>query len=580
MAKMIPPFINPEVKSGAERKIFELIRDSKDLSGYTCLHSLGLSRHSRKRQGEIDFVLVGNNTILCLEIKGGRVIRKDGVWLFRDKYGQENKKTEGPFVQVSTAMYSLKQDLESKFGSNHGYLFCYGVVFPDIVFKAESPEWNNEIIYDLRDTNKPIHNYINRVYNYWRKKTPTYQKNSNIPKSDLIDYLRGDFEFSTPLWEEIAKTEEEIVFFTNEQYRALDQMEGNPRLIFTGAAGTGKTLLAVEKVRRHFYNKQKTLLLCFNRLLGAKLQKEVSTIDPKHEFLTANSIHKYFFQVIAKAGLNKQLNRNTAGKKSSDIFNEILPSLFLEAIQKIPAEKYKCLVIDEGQDLLSKQYLLALEHVLTGGLKDGTWTVFLDPGGQAKLFNRFSLEAYKYLKNFEAAEYKLDLNIRNTLQIATQASIISGFPAGKTRIEGPKVEYKLCTSETDMALKTVDLINKLLTEESILPSSITLLTPRNTGSMSLFATGVKVPRCMVEANENNITDLTPGKVYYSSAQSFKGLENDVVIFTDLNSFDGDYFESVNYVAMTRAKEKLYVLMSKTLNKEYQEKIKRFANISV
>ena len=103
---MIPPFINPDVKSGAERRIFELLRDSEELSSYTCLHSFGLSRHSRKRQGEVDFVLVGNGSIICFEVKGGRVTRKDGIWLFKDRYGQENKKTEGPFAQVSTAMFS------------------------------------------------------------------------------------------------------------------------------------------------------------------------------------------------------------------------------------------------------------------------------------------------------------------------------------------------------------------------------------------------------------------------------------------------------------------------------------------
>lgn len=64
MAKMIPQFISPDIKSDAEKKIFELLRDSKELTDYTVLHSLGLSRHSRKRQGEIDFVLIGNGTIM------------------------------------------------------------------------------------------------------------------------------------------------------------------------------------------------------------------------------------------------------------------------------------------------------------------------------------------------------------------------------------------------------------------------------------------------------------------------------------------------------------------------------------
>jgi len=579
MAKMIPPFINPDVTSNAERKIFELLRESSELSEYTCLHSLGLSKHSRKRQGEIDFVLVGNNIILCLEVKGGRVERKDGSWLFKDRYGQENRKIEGPFVQVSTAMYSLKKDLEAKFGVNHGYLFGYGVIFPDIEFSTLSPEWDDLIVYDLKDSTKPIDDYIHRISNYWYKKTPTYHKNSNLSKSEVINYFRGDFELATPLWAEISKTEEEIMQFTQEQYRALDQMEGNPRLIFTGAAGTGKTLLALEKARRNFFGKQKTLLLCFNRLLGARLQKEALGIDPEGDFLNATSIHKYFFREINKLPeLKLKFDRLSAGKSATEIYSEILPTFFIDAIEKSLIEKYDCLIIDEGQDLLCENYLLALDCLLKGGLKDGSWTVFLDPGGQAKLFNRFSLDAYEELKKLGATEYKLDLNVRNTLQIATQATIVSGFPAGKTRIEGPKVEFKLCDNETDMALKTVELIDNLVSKESITPSSITLLTPHSTGTMSLFASGVRVPRFIEEIDEHNITEPINKKLYYASVQSYKGLENSIIIYTDLNSLDGNYSESVNYVAMTRAREKLYVLMSRNLNDEYQMRIKEFTKI--
>lgn len=580
MTKMIPSFVNPEVKSNAERKIFELFRGSQELSNYTCLHSLGLSRHSRKRQGEIDFVLVGNGSILCIEVKGGRVAREDGVWIFKDRYGQVNKKVEGPFVQAATAMFSLKSDLEAKFGAGHGWLFGYGVAFPDIKFTAESPEWDKRIIYDLQDLAYPIDKYIEKLSSYWRQKTPQFQKGTPITKQEIVNYLRGDFDIPTPLWRDIKKASEEIAYFTNEQYRALDQMDGNPRLIFTGAAGTGKTLLALEKSRRNFYSKQRTLLLCFNRLLGARLRKEVASIDPSGEYLQADSIHKYFSRVINNAGLKAQLDRQSAGKNPGDVYNELIPSLFMTALEKLPMEKFDSLVIDEGQDLLNENYLLALECVLKGGLRDGNWAVFLDPGGQAKLFNRYSLEAFDYLKSLGAPLYKLDLNVRNTLQIATQASIISGFPAGKTRIEGPRVEYKLCSGKVDMAIKTVELVERLVEDESVPPSSITILSTQNIGSMSLFAAGVKVPRYMEVATESSVVEETPGKIYYTSAQSYKGLENDLVIFTDVDSFDGDFCEAVNYVAMTRAREKLYVLMNKKLNGKYQERIKNYANIKL
>lgn len=580
MAKMIPPYICKDVKSNAERRIFQLIKDANNLEEFTCLHSLGISHHISKRHGEIDIVLVGDGIIICLEIKGGRVQRKDGIWYFTDRYGQTNSKTEGPFAQASSAMYSLKKDIEANFGMNHGYVFGYGVVFPDIKFDLKSPEWDRSLIYDSNSLNDPFSKYIYYLSTFWKNKNRQNNINNNIPKADIVNYLRGDFESATPLWSDVQRMEEEIVKFTVEQYRALDHMEDNPRLIFTGPAGSGKTLLAVEYTRRAYHNRKHTLVLCFNRFLGARLKKIITDIDNKNEYIETNSIHKYFYFIINKAGLSLELDEQSKKIKTNELYDEVLPSLFIKAVEKLKLKKFDCIIIDEGQDLLSTNYLLALDCILEGGFNSGKWAIFLDPGGQALLFNRFSLEAFDSLKKLGAPVYKLDLNVRNTLQIATQTTIISGFPAGMTSIEGPKVEYKLCNDQLDMAIKLTELIKHLIEIDQVPPASITLLTSKNIGSMSLFATGIKTPNVLLEANEVNVSSPPVNKIIYSSAQSFKGLENNIIIYTDLDSLTGKFPESINYVAMTRAKEKLYILMDKKLQKEYQNRINKFAKLDL
>ena len=44
MARMIPSVISPEIKSNAERKVFEWFRDDPETEGWVVLHSLGLRR--------------------------------------------------------------------------------------------------------------------------------------------------------------------------------------------------------------------------------------------------------------------------------------------------------------------------------------------------------------------------------------------------------------------------------------------------------------------------------------------------------------------------------------------------------
>ena len=78
MAKMIPSVISPEIKSAAEKHIFEWFRDDPRTSDWIVLHSLGISNHNTVIHGETDFfILVPYMGLFALEVKGGRVKRKD-----------------------------------------------------------------------------------------------------------------------------------------------------------------------------------------------------------------------------------------------------------------------------------------------------------------------------------------------------------------------------------------------------------------------------------------------------------------------------------------------------------------------
>lgn len=68
------------------------------------LHSLGLSEHVTNVSGEVDFVVISTEGILCIEVKGGEVFRENWHWHFRNRYGDENTKNTGPFMQAQGNM--------------------------------------------------------------------------------------------------------------------------------------------------------------------------------------------------------------------------------------------------------------------------------------------------------------------------------------------------------------------------------------------------------------------------------------------------------------------------------------------
>src|SRR3954452_9720856 len=99
---MYPATIADDHGSRAERRIFTKLRDATG-PGWSALHSVGLANHTSKPWAEIDFVVVGEGGVFCLEVKGGEIEHRDGDW-----FTNGNRLKQSPFAQAgggSAALY-------------------------------------------------------------------------------------------------------------------------------------------------------------------------------------------------------------------------------------------------------------------------------------------------------------------------------------------------------------------------------------------------------------------------------------------------------------------------------------------
>jgi hypothetical protein len=272
MTKMLPNRL-PNDTPAAEVTMFELIRDAKDLEHCFCLHSLGIARHRRKDYAEADLIVVGPFGVFCLEVKGGHVLRKDGIWTIGWPGGMTYESREGPFVQSEGVRWALLDFLSAHIGPNirNEVLLGWGVAFPDITFSQTSPEWDQEVIYDQRAKAAPFSAYLARLEKYFRSRfteTGRHQPPKLGPEriAEIVSSLRGDFEAVPSLKGLLAESLRDLIRLSREQFAVLNFAlnDRNPRIICEGAAGTGKTLIAVEAARRLSANGKKTLFLCFN----------------------------------------------------------------------------------------------------------------------------------------------------------------------------------------------------------------------------------------------------------------------------------------------------------------------------
>ena len=101
MAVFIPSQPKEGTNSKAERDFFWLLKKKlADKDNVYVFHSLVLPTHERQISGETDFIIISERGLLCLEVKGGNVSYKNGVWEYRRNDGTLTDEHMDPFKQA------------------------------------------------------------------------------------------------------------------------------------------------------------------------------------------------------------------------------------------------------------------------------------------------------------------------------------------------------------------------------------------------------------------------------------------------------------------------------------------------
>ena len=553
MLQMIPNVLAPEIKSPAEKRLFIDFRDHQTEHKYIVLHSLGVAEHANNIFGEIDFVVICNEGVLCLEVKGGDVSRRNGVWEFTNRYGKRSQKTEGPFQQVQGNMHSLRQYMVRRLGSADPLVRCQyacAIAMPDCRFSSTGIDLIEEILFDAKSPWN-LDTMVSQSFLYWRQ---TCLEKHNFEGGRLTDaemdkmanLLRGDFHFVPSLKDSVDRASKELLALTAEQYEVLESLSENPRTLVSGVAGAGKTLIAMEQARRAYWEGKNVLYLCYNhniaQYVAYQFEKEQICID-------ASTLHAFMMR-LCKMEWNPDL--------TAEFYEKELPNIF-KAKPEIPV--YDLVVIDEGQDVLTEGYLECIDRLVQGGFQNGNWVIYYDPN--QNIFNSYA-ELAKMLSELRAqthaTSWKLPTNCRNTKQIANANILMTNIPnQGKPKVSGPNVEYDSYCGKSDERNKINAIIRNIQDSgavggDFIVLSRYTLANPQN----GLGKDGLDKDLGMLKTT-GPLWKAKKNDVRFSTISAFKGLESKIVIMIDVDRFSDENTRLLNYVAASRACAMLYVL---------------------
>jgi hypothetical protein len=521
------------------------------------LHSLGLTNHETKIWGECDFVVVSTGGIFVLEIKGGGVSCEKGEWLFTNSSGKVFRKNEGPFEQAKEAMFAVRRFVEKQ-DELKGFLYGYGVIMPDETFTHESPEIEQGVLLDRRDFQKKLDRYIQALGDFWREDyARKHDRPPRLPaKNELAairQALRPEIKTVYTLNSSLEKTGQDQIELTGQQCRVLRGMDGNPRTIVRGGAGTGKTVLALDKAVRLAEGGRRVLYLCYNRLLGLDANRHAAT-NVEGGALEAWSIHAWFDRVIDEAG-----ERNTLGEAGDDMeeyYSHRYPNVYMDSLLKLGMKPFDAVVVDEAQDLLKEPYLDAIDLSLEGGLGEGRWHFFMDE--EQDIFHAVENSALKRLNEYSHARFDLTVNCRNTREIIRAISRISGVPMDdEGAVDGPEPKVVYYRDGADEVAKVSRVVGELLGDG--IPAKDIILLSGHRLEKSSFAGVEKIAGFKLRDISHDSGEYMKS-IDFCTIQAFKGLERKVVIAVDLLALDKPVGQRLHYCGLSRARTMLVVML--------------------
>ncbi len=505
--------------SRAEKRVFDKLR-AASLNGrhaaYTTYHSLNLTRHAYKRFAEIDFLVVCPLGIYVIEVKGGGVSFKNGVWHFKNRFGEENTSVEGPFKQAQTALHGLMDDLRAKLPDQMISRFSigYGVVSPDCEWRVSGSEWDPHTLVDARGFNN-LERWLQKLIQYWRSKDSKDRHADREALRSLRRYLRPEFEAVIPLYIQATGAEQQIARLTRDQMAMVDVVAANARVLCSGGAGTGKTFLAMELARRWTAEGKNVLLACRSAWL-------------KNYLAARFSIPKLTVSLVDSTQL---------------------------ACRRAALNYFGALIVDEGQDIFEMDCLEKLDSVLQNGLADGRWCFFHDINNQSGLLGDPGQEAIEYLESLQPARVPLVTNCRNTHIILTKIQTSLGADMGiRGAGEGPKIRQHQANSREQAVKLLAGEIAELVDQGGLAPGNVTVLSPIGFEESCAVDLPETTKRKICVLDEYAVKSFPVDQTSFARIGDFKGMENEAIIVIDLPApSPEDEDITYHYVAMSRAR---------------------------
>ena len=433
----------------------------------------------------------------------------------------------------------------------HSFNFVNAAAFPDVQkIDFESPFMNDLNTFSREDFNNNLGFQFKKLLQNVQQRPHTEQT-----LQQLHNYLLPIFKTNSTLQSSFDFMDEQFNEATEEQFKAMIEIEENSKLYVKGPAGTGKTLIAINFAKRMLENNKTVFFACYTQNLGEYLKSEFS----QYENIFTGNIHSLLREIFSLVSGEMPFDNEDKKKKFEEYTNDmnswindngtdtfIFEAQNLYRLFEILDIKINTVLIDECQDFsLEAQEGISLLNLYSDEPK---FYMFGDP-------NQTQLSEWKPL--FTEPTRTLSKNMRNSNEINEFINKLFALDVENSGISDDlNVDYEV--------LSGFELNNQKIEIQEKLPKILHNLTTEGVELSQIAILGLHAGH----ANDIRHLSVLGKKIYeldeitVDSALRYKGLEKDVVIaiFPDYKVSNTQLLKSQIYTGITRPQKKLILLI--------------------
>ena len=541
MARMIPSKPVPGCPE-SERIVFAILE--KALPGdWIVIHSRrfvlpAYGSFPKPIQCETDFIVFSpKRGYIGLEVKGGKEIGRDhDGWYSVDHQGKTHR-IKDPGSQSQNAVHTVNKYLANfpdftKWTPPFGWGVCFPGVPAQKHFDSSLPR---QYVID-KDEAKDMLANIEKVFD---ANGMAQGMIPNVMIQAFLKVLAPTFKLAPSLASRFDDDTPVLVRMTEEQNDLLDMFDEFHRVAVKGAAGTGKTLVAMEKARRMSDAGKRVLFLCFNRPLADHLSKLA-------DGFTVDTFHGFASSMARRAGIAFKEPHEEEAKEA--FWSEDAVELLGQALSSYPDERYDAVIVDEAQDF-KPLWWIPVETLLRDR-ETSVFYIFYDPNQQ--IYDGGPAE------DLGLKSTSLKYNCRNTKNIADYScKLVDVVPQLKEGTpDGEQVLVPaICKSDAELVSTVRKTLHDLVNLNQVTTDRIVILSTGAAKASPLSRAGKLGDFTLVGINQSP----GPKEVCFDSLHRFKGLESDVVILCGVRPGEEESAAKNMYVATSRARHLLVVI---------------------